>query len=64
MLRQRPAAIVERGVHLHLRVHVLRQLRGLETRFQMPELWRGASAATDSPSYKAGQVSRLDEAYF
>src|SRR6188508_1740364 len=49
ILRQGPAALGDGGAHLLLRMHVLRRLRGDETRQCLPELRRRFRAAADPP---------------
>jgi hypothetical protein len=62
MLRRRPAAAVDPGAHLHLRMHVLRVLCQWPLGRHLPELqWRTAAAATPAGG-QAGQAPGIDRA--
>src|SRR5262245_62077352 len=68
MLRPRPAAIVDARPHLHLRMHVLRRLRGEGAVQRLPELRRRLCAKTDpagdrmAPGSFGGQTSAFEPA--
>src|SRR5688572_22037533 len=62
MLRPRSAAGERRGVHLHVRVHVLHNLRRRRVRRRLPELQRQPGGAAGAADGDAGEVSGLDRA--
>ena len=61
-MRSRPAARLDRGHDLHVRVHVLRALRSRDTAQRLPELRRRLLATPRAPTRPAREVSALDEA--
>src|SRR5687767_7148422 len=62
MLRPRSAAGERRGAHLHVRVHVLHNLRRRRVRRRLPELQRQPGGSADAAGGDAGEVSGLDRA--
>ena len=59
MLRPGPAAGFPRGLHLHIRVHLLFGMRVEEARVRLPQLWRRTRPASGSPAGKAREESGL-----
>src|SRR5260221_233477 len=60
MLRPRPAGGFRRCLDLHVRVHVLRRLRGEGAEGRVPELRRGIYAAGPAAGCDAQETTRLD----